>query len=348
MINPKGTIIVTGANGGLGSAIVSQLASLPQLNTSYHGVYTVRDARTAHSLDVALAANASHSHDKISLDLSRLREVRKVAADINARVSAGEIPRIHALVLNAGYEEFETQTWTEDGWDTTFAVNYLGHWLLTVLLLQSMDREVGRVLWISSWSHNPHDPRNSWNGSFKDPKYNTIFSGETTDSIANGTWSLSNDDKTGWAAGYRRYGASKLCGVTTVFELQRRLDQDSVLSNISVLGIDPGLVNTGIVRRSRSWFLRVLLWRFLLPALGALLGYFYPNGFIRSAKKSASDIITAALKSSPEPKGLYLNGSELGIPNPEAKDPAKGAMLWRNTLRYTQLQDRETCLENWC
>jgi NAD(P)-dependent dehydrogenase (short-subunit alcohol dehydrogenase family) len=32
----------------------------------------------------------------------------------------------------------------------SFAVNYLGHWLLAVLLLQSMDTEVGRVVWMSS------------------------------------------------------------------------------------------------------------------------------------------------------------------------------------------------------
>lgn len=135
-------------------------------------------------------------------------------------------------------------------------------------------------------------------------------------------------------------------------ELQRRLDQDSSLNNISVFGIDPGLVNTGIVRRSGSWFLRVILWQFLLPAIGAILVCILPNGPLRPARKSAKDIVAAALKSShaplsARPKGLYLNGSELGSRNPEAKDPAKGAMLWRDTIRYTQLEDGETCLQNW-
>ncbi|KAF2703703.1 NAD(P)-binding protein [Pleomassaria siparia CBS 279.74] len=354
MINPKGTIIVTGANGGLGSATVSQIVTSPQLNSSYHGVYTVRNTTAAHTLDTALSNQnlRPHSHEKVSLDLSQLSSVREVAADINERIAAGTIPRIHALILNAGYEEFETQTWTQNGLDTTFATNYLGHWLLTLLLLQSMDPQVGRVLWISSWSHNPHDPRNSWNGSFKEARYNTIFSSDTINPIAKGSWSTSKDDKTGWAAGYRRYGASKLCGVATISELQRRLDQDSKLHNISVLGIDPGLVNTGIVRRSGSWFLRVLLWQLLLPAMAIVLIFLFPNGPLRPARKSASDIVAAALGNGPpplsaRPKGLYLNGSELGARNPEARDPAKGAMLWRDTLRYTQLGDRETCLENW-
>jgi NAD(P)-dependent dehydrogenase (short-subunit alcohol dehydrogenase family) len=165
MTSVKGTIIITGANGGLGSATVSEIVSTPQLSVSYHGVYTVRNTATAHSLDAALVDRGSfrhtqrgnrdsaHSHEKISLDLSRLSNVRKVAAEINERVAAGTIPRIHAIILNAGYEEFVEQSWTEDGFDTAFAANYLGHWLLTLLLLQSMDPEVGRVLWISSWSH---------------------------------------------------------------------------------------------------------------------------------------------------------------------------------------------------
>jgi hypothetical protein len=35
------------------------------------------------------------------------------------------------------------------------------------------------------------------------------------------------------------------------------------------------------------------------------------------------------------------------VRNQEAKDPAKVVMLWRDTLRYTQLEDGETCLESW-
>jgi NAD(P)-dependent dehydrogenase (short-subunit alcohol dehydrogenase family) len=115
---------VTGANGGLGSATVYQIVLSPQLNASYHGVYTVRNAATAHSLDAAIVERgslrspkrgnsaSSHSHEKISLELLRLSSVRKVAAEINERVAAGIIPRIHAIVLDAVCEEFEKQAWT--------------------------------------------------------------------------------------------------------------------------------------------------------------------------------------------------------------------------------------------
>jgi NAD(P)-dependent dehydrogenase (short-subunit alcohol dehydrogenase family) len=69
------------------------------------------------------------------------------------RISAGEIPPIRALILNAGFLDFGKQSWTKDGLDTTFAANYLGHWLLTLLLLKSIDKESGRILVIGSQAH---------------------------------------------------------------------------------------------------------------------------------------------------------------------------------------------------
>lgn len=158
MADKLGSILITGTNGGLGSALVSRIVSSPALK-EYHGIYTVRNTASAKALDTALlgagdrTSPAAHSFEKVSLDLSRLSAVREVANDIKSRIEAGQIPPIRALVLNAGVEEFETQTWTDEGLDTTFATNYLAHWLLTLMLLGSMDRERGRVIWISSWSH---------------------------------------------------------------------------------------------------------------------------------------------------------------------------------------------------
>lgn len=70
-----------------------------------------------------------------------------------SRVAARELPPIRVLILNAGSQDFGQQTWTGDGFDTTFASNYLGHWLLTLLLLQSIDKENGRIIVIGSQSH---------------------------------------------------------------------------------------------------------------------------------------------------------------------------------------------------
>ncbi|KAI1402857.1 hypothetical protein F4819DRAFT_453046 [Hypoxylon fuscum] len=107
MARPKSTIILTGANGGLGSAIVSQIASLEL--TRHHGLYTVRNTMAAPNLSSALEAARSthpHSSDALALDLTNLTNIREVAATINRRVQTGEIPPIRALTLNAGWQEY--------------------------------------------------------------------------------------------------------------------------------------------------------------------------------------------------------------------------------------------------
>lgn len=150
----EGSILVTGTNGTLGFNIVSQIVGDAARATKYHGLYTVRNVEGATYLKAVLQkAPKTHKHDVVALQLDKLQSVREVAADINKRVAAGEIPPIRALIWNAGYQEPQTQTFTEDGYDMTFQSNYLGHWLLTVLILQSMDKEHGRIVVVGSWTH---------------------------------------------------------------------------------------------------------------------------------------------------------------------------------------------------
>ncbi|KAH8760594.1 putative short-chain dehydrogenase [Diaporthe sp. PMI_573] len=198
-VAPKGTVLLTGANGGLGVAMVKKIVLRPDL-ANLHGIYLLED-------------------------------VRKVAADINVRVASGEVPLIHALILNAAYLEFGQQTWTADGFDNTFASAYLGHWLLTMLLLQSLDRQHGRIVVLASSTHDSQDKRNDAGGQYLGEKWQTIFH-DNTEPIARGTWSTTKEDPS-FRGGFRRYGAAKLCQVMMMPELQRRIDLDPVLSNIS-------------------------------------------------------------------------------------------------------------------
>lgn len=155
MPSEKGAVLITGTNGGLGSAIVSGIVSNADLASSYYGIYTVRQLDRAPTLNSVLAnaSNKRHSHETLALDLSRMASVRDVAHDINTRVAAGELPPIRALILNAAYQEHHTQDFTPDGFDMSFQCNYLSHWLLVLMLLQSMDKEHGRVVVLGSWSH---------------------------------------------------------------------------------------------------------------------------------------------------------------------------------------------------
>lgn len=147
-----GSILLTGANGGLGSAIVKQITADPRF-ASCRGLYAVRDTLSASVVKQALSTAPSDTYSLLSLDLDDLDSVRAVARTVNARVASGALPPIRALILNAGSQDFGNQTWTPSGLDRTFTSNYLGHWLLTLLLLQSMDKTCGRIIVIGSQSH---------------------------------------------------------------------------------------------------------------------------------------------------------------------------------------------------
>ncbi|OAA57551.1 NAD(P)-binding domain protein [Niveomyces insectorum RCEF 264] len=329
---PEGSILVTGANGTLGSAIVGKIVANADWAARYHGLYTVRDPATAKTLQSVLKkAPAAHAHDTVALDLSRLQSVRDAAADLRARVAAGTLPPIRALVWNAGFQEPATQTFTDDGYDMTFQANYLGHWLLTVLLLGSMDKEHGRVVIVGSWTHDTEDARNKVGGPdyYSDPKWATIFT--DTESLAKGTYSSAKDDTTG-RAGMRRYGAGKLCEVMMIRELQERLDRDPALSNVSVLGVDPGGMMTTLMRHGNYWFTHPLVAKTLMAGVTFVAGLVDRNGPMRPPTRSAGDVLQAALATAPpplsaHPKGLYFNGNAPSTTGAEARDPAKTGAL---------------------
>ncbi|KAH8883195.1 NAD(P)-binding protein [Thozetella sp. PMI_491] len=341
MSKPKGTIVITGANGGLGSALVSQIVSSP-LGREYHGVYTVRNPKTADALRSALGKGSAHKHDTVALDLASLASVREVAADINSRVGDGSLPPIRTLILNAAFQDSTRLTMTSDGFEMSFQVNHLSHFLFTLLLLQSMDKTEGRIVVVGSWSHDVTDPQNK-KGTVA-AAYNGITELFTdTEALAKGKWSNDPDP----LAGYRRYGATKLCEVMFMNELQARIDKDPALSNISVLGVDPGGMGTGLLRNG-TWMNRTMSKVF--PVFGAAMVRVDPNGLLRTTTKSAADVLRAAFNTDEigtHPRALYLNGNEKKECGAEARDEKKREMLWQDSVRFAQLQEGETVLKNW-
>ena len=171
--------------------------------SSYKGQFAVRNPSTATALQAVLAASPSaKDHEIITMDLSNLSSVRKAAKEINDRVKSGEIPPIRALLLNAGLQHVNGQTYTDDGLESNFAVNYLANFLLALLLLPSMDKEIGRIVSTSSWTHDPSHPMN---GFIKDKSHYTIL--HDPHDLAK----PKKNDKAGdkYNAGMRRYGMSK-------------------------------------------------------------------------------------------------------------------------------------------
>ncbi|KAI2779001.1 putative short-chain dehydrogenase [Daldinia loculata] len=341
----KGTILVTGANGGLGSAIAQQIASKPEFS-AYHGLYTVRDLTRADALTSAVAVGPAHQHDVVALDLTKLDNVRQVAEDINARVSAGQLPPIRALILNAGFQDFGKQSWTDDGLDATFAANYLGHWLLTLLLLKSVDKEDGRVVVIGSqilmtletFAVKPSRTLNTL--------YKTFLSDAASfEAIAKGSWSPATEDAS-FRGGFRRYGAAKLFLIMMQHELQARLDADPALNKICVLGVDPGTMISGL-QRLANWVIRVLIFQIIYP----LILYWNPNGPVRPPSRSAGDVLEAAFgvvgEGGNPPKDGYFDGRVPLETSGESRDVVKRELVWKETVRMVGLEEGETVLVNW-
>jgi NAD(P)-dependent dehydrogenase (short-subunit alcohol dehydrogenase family) len=209
MAHLKGSILITGANGGLGSGFVSNFVN-SSYASSYRGIYTVRDPATANSLKKVLEkAPKTHQYNIIPFDLSSLESVRAKAAEINAKVANGTWEPIRALILNGAWQEATTETlrpltFTKDGFEGHFAINYLANFLLVLLVLQSMDKEHGRVVLVSSWSHDTHDPRNDSINVYKGDEYKVLWRDPAI--LSKGV--VYKDDA--YKAGMRRYGASKL------------------------------------------------------------------------------------------------------------------------------------------
>ncbi|RGP66512.1 hypothetical protein FLONG3_8822 [Fusarium longipes] len=344
MTTAEGTVLVTGTNGGLGSAIVTDILQKPVLASNYTGLYTVRKAATATRLRKILnTAPKSHKHEIVDMDLSSLASVRTAAAEINRRVATGELPRIKVLILNAGYQDHEQITMTNDGYETSWQVNFLANQLLVLLLLESMDKEKSNILIVASWSHDIDDPRNDLGSPALYKDYDSLFPGP--DELAKGRWSRP-DSGGGWLTGLRRYGASKLCAVMLMHELVNRLVQDPQLSNITVTGLDPGAMGTDLLRRGSSVLHNTV--KFALPMVSPLLVYFNPNGPYRPLYKSAADAVRLAFETEvPKGKLLYLNGTDELETGKEARDEAKRKALWAYGLEAARIKREDTILQNW-
>jgi NAD(P)-dependent dehydrogenase (short-subunit alcohol dehydrogenase family) len=126
------TVIVTGANSGIGLAAAAALAS-----AGAGVVLAVRDVAKGE----AAAAAMPGATEVRPLDLASLDSVRAFAA--------GWDGDIHLLINNAGVM-IPPLTRTADGFELQFGTNHLGHFALTNLLLPQV---TGRVVTVSSGVH---------------------------------------------------------------------------------------------------------------------------------------------------------------------------------------------------
>jgi len=137
------TVVVTGANTGIGRATALALAG-----ESWRVYVAARSAdKGAAAVAGIKAATGSSSVFFVALDLADLASVRACAAEFLAR---GE--PLHVLVNNAGVGG--VRGLTRQGFELMFGVNHLGHFLLTQLLLERLVSSApARVVTVSSDAH---------------------------------------------------------------------------------------------------------------------------------------------------------------------------------------------------
>ncbi len=138
------TIMVTGANSGIGYEAAVELAA--------HGAHLVLACRNLQKANQAadriIGYTPSASVEVLELDLASLGSVRRAAGRFNA-----EHDRLDVLVNNAGVMGTPYRI-TEDGNELQFASNHLGHFALTGLVLDRLLTTTGsRVITVSSLGH---------------------------------------------------------------------------------------------------------------------------------------------------------------------------------------------------
>jgi len=137
--------VITGGNSGIGKETAVALAGM--------GAQVIVAARNPSKAAAAVkeiharAPGAKVEH--LPLDLASFASVRAFAGAFDERFD-----RCDVLVNNAG-GVLRKRSVTEDGHETQFQVNHLGHFLLTALLRPRIDAApAGRVIHVSSMGHN--------------------------------------------------------------------------------------------------------------------------------------------------------------------------------------------------
>ena len=317
MNSSKKTIIITGGNSGLGYACAKNIA---KANKNNHVILACRDsARAKVAVDSLIKETNNNNITSLELDLESLESVRNFVREF----SNSDYPPLYALVCNAGLIMVDKTYYTKDGYESTFGINHLGHFLLANMLLEKMT-DSSRIVFVSSGTHDPAQKT-----MVATPVY------ENARLLAYPKkMSLKENMLT---VGQRRYSTSKLCNIYCTYELAERIKQQTN-KNITVNAFNPGqMPGTGFSRTFPPFM------RFLSKHIIPVFALFHSN--IKTADKSG--IALASLVINPElneTTGKYFDGtkeiksSELSYNKENSKD------LWRTSVEFTKLKKTETIL----
>jgi NAD(P)-dependent dehydrogenase (short-subunit alcohol dehydrogenase family) len=320
----RDVVLVTGGNSGIGFECARQLA-----RGGRHVLIASRnrDASVAAVRRIAAESGEGSASD-LTLDLGSLASVRDFAREIEAR----DVP-LRALVCNAGLQTTGAIVRSEDGFERTFAVNHLGHFLLVNLLLARLARNApARIVLVASGVHDP-----------------ARRTGMPKPAIADlETLAATGGPRAGAFDGRLAYVNSKLCNLWFTYELHRRIVAAGLTSPsrpLSVNGFDPGLVPGSGLAREYPAPLR-FVWDRVLPGVARALSPFVPS--INPADKAGAALARLVLEPSlAAESGRYFpsHARWQAAPSSEASyDEARARALWDASVRLARLAPAESPL----
>jgi NAD(P)-dependent dehydrogenase (short-subunit alcohol dehydrogenase family) len=299
----KKIVVMTGATSGIGANAFKRIVAQPNMRL-------IIGARGVHT--------ETEGAEVIPLDLASLASVRTFADEVKQRLGSAHID---ILVLNAGIQTMDLKQRTVDGFELTFGVNYLAHYLLARLLVPCMADD-GRLVITTSDTHDP-----------------AKFSGapKTLDPEA-----LAHPPE---GARFSAYPASKLCDLLTARSFAALAEVQA--PHITVIAYNPGLtLGTGLQRdapRALRGFMRVMG-----PPLFGLISLFRPQFYPGNPKRSGEVLAQLALGEINLPANrVYasLVRGKIAFPDPSvlAQSDEARDLLWRESAVMVGIHAEPTC-----
>jgi len=199
---PFRTTVITGATSGIGKETALALAKKD------HAIYLlVRNVEKGEQLKKEIVAQTGNrSIFVIYCDLADMQTVRNAADELKGKLMA-----INVLINNAGGINASKQL-SKDGHELTFAMNHLGHFLLTMSLLPLLQKGQARIINVSSEAH-----RMARLQLLNDVELKQDYSS------------------------FKAYALAKLCNIYFAKSLAERY----AASGVTAYALHPGVVNTG-------------------------------------------------------------------------------------------------------
>ncbi|HEY0776417.1 MAG TPA: SDR family NAD(P)-dependent oxidoreductase [Gemmatirosa sp.] len=278
--DPRSPIaLVTGATDGIGRATAAELA-----RRGYTVLVHGRDASRATAVADAIRAAGGQARPAIA-DLARLADVARLAAELRDTA-----PRLDVLVNNAGVAfRGGARHVSADGYELTFAVNHLAHFLLTVELLPLLE----------ATGHARGDAGSAGTGTTgAGPARVATVASELH---ARGRIAFDDLQAERRYSGSAAYADSKLANVLFARALARRTDAQVVVSH----ALHPGVVKTKLLRDG-----------------------FGSNGGISTERGAATSVVVATSAEAGRTTGGYWAHEAPAQPAPQGLDDTAGERLW--------------------